>query len=741
MKARTWIVLACVLPIVAAAAGAELRFANLFNDSMVLQREKPLTVWGWAEPGAKVTVVLTENRAEAVALAGEKAFVREQPEPAKKPVEEKPGPRVRVVYEQENYPAFKAVKKTATADEAGLWKVTIEPPAASFAPKFLAAASAGGEGAAVGDVLVGEVWLCAGQSNMFYGGNRTAWLDNKGMLLPGVRYAHTGRAASHKPLDDLGERVAWTVCVEENMKDISTIPYLFGKFLHRQLQVPVGVINAASGGAQGNYWCSLDELHKVDRGPVKEMMDAQDAAVAEWENPARRKLVLDAYEKEYAAAKAQWEKDAAAAKAEKKRPPAEPQYKPPQRPQSKSLASFLYNARIAPSGRFAIRGFLYLQGEQQVLTWTISQYADTFPAVLRSFRAAFGDEQLPFGIITLQGAAHTKGSHTELDSVDRTSIVREIHYKTHLATPNTGFICAHDVGLGLHPSWKRPVAERAVFWACRDVYKTVDNAHMSVKEVVFEDGKAKVHLQREKAVRRKDSKTKETTLTYQKTPAKFAPYSSGDTFPLTGFAIAGADKRWYPGKIHIPTGQPGVLEVWNPLVSEPVAIRYGWGSYAHANLGDWNDPLPPFRTDDWVLVGGPKDKVPADKTPRDVWYTAVHAAYDDQLDRQIRQGSFEAAVCELKLYADAAKVLQSKAGRIEAILDELDPAIFGGDMAKYVDRRNWLNVREDEARLRSAAKVLDQLGELAKAAEVRKQLDAIRAAAEKLPAAARSKAP
>ena len=198
------------------AGPTALRFANIFGDSMVLQRDKPVRVWGWAKPGAKVTVVLTDRRDEAVKLAGEKALQREGPD---KPADDDNAYRVRFAYIEENAPPFAAVKADAKADEAGRWEVTLEPLPASFKPKFLLA-SAGEQRIALKDILVGEVWLCAGQSNMFYSGNRTKWIDSEGLLAPGVRYAHTGRASHYRPRVDLHEPVTWKPCTEENVRGI-----------------------------------------------------------------------------------------------------------------------------------------------------------------------------------------------------------------------------------------------------------------------------------------------------------------------------------------------------------------------------------------------------------------------------------------------------------------------------------------------------------------------------------------
>ena len=683
-----------------------LRLANIFGDGMVLQRAKPVRIWGWAKPGARVTVVLTDRRDEAVRLAGEAALRRAEPEP---PKDDENAYRVRFAYVEENAPAFATVKATGTADAAGAWQTVLEPLAATFRPKFLLAVS-GGDRVAIRDVLVGEVWLCAGQSNMFYSGNRTKWIDSEGLLAPGVRYAHTGRASHYRPRTDLRERVTWRPCVEGNVRGISTIPYLFGKFLHRRLGVPVGVVNAASGGAQGNYWCSSEQLHGIDFWAVKEMMAEHDRAVADWEDPAKRKGVLAEYERQYAEKLAQWTQAAAEAKARRKRPPRKPDHKPPARPASPFLASYLYNARIAPIGRLAIRGFLYLQGEQQVLTWSFSQYEHVFPAVLRSLRSAFGDEKLPFGIITLQGGGHTKGNLGEVDMTDRHAIVRDMHYRTHLRTPGTGFICAHDVGLGLHPNYKRPVAERAAHWALRDVYRLIPSRHMSVKRIEYAGGRARVHVERDQVSRRRnrDGTWREETRTV---PVSFRPWSGNDTCPLSGFMIAGRDRRWYPAKVRCLTKEKA-LEVWSDLVPEPVALRYGWGDYPAANLGDWEDPLPPFRTDDWPLGKGFGHKPELRSECRSAFYKRLGAQYSNLLDRAIRQGRIDAAICELKLHAGGADILRSKADRIAEILDEMDPSFYEGDRLRWVDERDWRIRREDERRLREAANASEQMKKL-----------------------------
>jgi len=730
------VLLVCVMSAAVGSAQAELRLANIFNDHMVLQRDKPLTVWGWADPGAEVTVTVTESRLEAIAAGGQEALEREQPE-AKKAGDDA-GPVVQIEYVHENAPAFTTVRRMAKAGADGRWSVKLEPLAASFRPKFLCVAS-GEEEAAILDVLVGEVWVTAGQSNMAYAGDKTGWLDKEGLLLSGLRYSAPPRNASYKALDDMSERASWLPCTDKHAKKLSTIPYLFGKYLHSRLQVPVGIINAASGGAHGNFWCSVERLRTIDFWAVKEMMADRDAAVAAWEDEAARKKLLAEYEKTYAAQRAEWEKAVTAAKADKKRPPAEPKYRPPKGPRDPRKISCLFNGRIAPIGPLAVRGALFLQGEQQVLTWCVTRYRHIFPRIIASFRDAFGDEKLPFGIITLQGAGHNKLPISELGAVNRTAIVRDIHYQTHLATPHTGFIPAHDVGRGLHPSWKRPLAERAVHWALRDVYKTIPDQSFSVERVEFENGRAFVHVVQQGERRKRVKGGYEVEKVSN--PARIATWSGNDSQYLGGFLIAGADQRWYPAKV-LPNNEKKALEVWSDLVDKPVALRYGWGSYPVANIGAWENPLPPFRTDDWPLLESFNVQPELQQKSRSAWYEKLNGGYADGLDRTIRQGSFDAARSEMLLYGNAAKILQRKADRMEAILEEMDAGFYEKAGLWALDYTDWTIRRCNESRLGQAKNVPEQMAEAMKDKDLQKKIEQLRKALDEYrQAAGRLKTP
>jgi len=177
-----------------------------------------LTVWGWAEPGSDVSVMLTESQQEAATTVGEDALRRDDPVATESKKEK---PSVWIEYVQQNAPRFATIVRHGKVDSNKRWSVVFEPLEASFRPKFLCIV-AGKEKVALIDVLLGEVWVTAGQSNMAYSGDKTGWFDEEGLLLPGLRYAHTGRNSNYKPLADLPERAAWLPCTEDNVKGLST---------------------------------------------------------------------------------------------------------------------------------------------------------------------------------------------------------------------------------------------------------------------------------------------------------------------------------------------------------------------------------------------------------------------------------------------------------------------------------------------------------------------------------------
>ncbi len=677
MKNLIWIALVCAVVIPAAETRAELRVANIFSDNMVLQRDKPIRIWGWADPKARVRVTLTEDRGEAVAKAGEAALAPALTEQEIRTREQewaktKDQPTVQLAYVQRNVPPADTRELLVTAGKDGSWQVALEPLGASFTPKYLIV-SGGDRRVAFQNILIGEVWVTAGQSNMAWPGARENIWEKEGLILNGVRYT-THNDTWYRPKDDLAQRADWLVCEDGKLGRVSVIPYMFGKFVHRKLKVPVGIINGATGGSYGNNWALRSELEKIDLDVIKRMLAATDERVAPWITEAGRAKILAEAQAAFETELKQWERDAAAAKQKGQRPPRQPKFRPPGDRRAGGGPGYLFHGRVSSVARLSIRGAMFLQGEQQSLggaKW--SQYEHVFPAVIRSFRVAFGEPDLPVGIITLQGMGR-RGNTPETDATTNGyTNVRDIHYRTHLSMPNTGFICAHDVGGGVHPDWKRPVAERAAYWALRDVYAAIRPPRTRLKTVQIDKGKAYVYFQQERWSFNRESKKSEW-----RTAERPVVPRANDSMPHDGFAVAGEDQRWYPAKVTIDPNRR-CLVVWSDLVAAPVALRYGWGGYPQANLGDWYDPIPPFRTDNWPVLRVGLGSDEENKLDRGRMFVVRNRAKRLQMDREIRQALHDIHILELKLYGDPKRILQSKVSRIRMILDEMSAEYFGDE--------------------------------------------------------------
>jgi len=663
------------MPVPAGDAAKTLHVANIFSDNMVLQRDMPIRVWGWAKPGATVTITMTENATEARAKAGDLALARlTDPAEIKKAQKtweiSKDKPAVHIAYAQKNVSPAPSRSVNVRADkETGYWLAELEPLPASFTPKFLIAVS-GDARAAFNNILVGELWVTAGQSNMAWAGARENIWEKEGLILNGVRYT-THSDTWYQPKQDLAGRSDWLVCEDGKLRKVSAIPYMFGKFVHRKLKVPVGIINAATGGSYGNNWAARSELEQVEFDVIKRMLAATDARVKPWLTELGRAKILAEARKRFEAQLADWRKEADAAKAAGKRPPRQPAFRDPGDPRGGGGPGYLFHGRVSSVSGLNIRGAIFLQGEQQSLggaKW--SQYEQVFPAIVRSFRAAFRQEKLPFGIITLQGMGRCKNTpEADAESNGYTN-VRDIHYRTHLAMPGTGFICAHDVGGGVHPSWKRPVAERAAYWALRDVYGAIAPPRIRVREVRFEGSKARVYFER--LAKRVDREKKKAEWVAGKDPVLPGTNDSRD---YDGFAVAGKDKRWYPGKVFADRTRK-CLVVWSDLLDKPVALRYGWGQYPHANVGGWYDPIPPFRTDAWPVLTVGLGTEEENRGDRYRMFDSRNEAKRLAMDREIRQALRDIHLLELKLYGDPKRILASKVSRMEMTLDEMDAAFF-----------------------------------------------------------------
>jgi len=491
---------------------ADVKLPALFSDHMVLQRQMPLPVWGWADPGEPVVVVLGNQ-----------------------------------------------THKTTT-DAEGNWRVTLEPLSLGEVQTLVVE---GKNRLQVNDILVGEVWLCSGQSNMGWEVQKcwSADLDIAAAKFPNIRMITVGGPGSQTPVPDFAGH--WDVCTPKTVGRFSAVGYFFGRELHQILDVPIGLIDNAWGGSSCEAWIRRD-LFAGD--PMYK------ALLARW------KKVEDEYDLEKEQAKlaekmATWKRKAAASKQAGKRSPGKPQLNNPLLNQHRPAN--LYNARLMPLLPFAMRGVIWYQGESNARR--AYQYREMFPLMIQNWRDTWQQGDFPFYWVQLADfTAET------LDPGDSNwAELREAQTRTMDRLANTGEAVIIDLGEAsdIHPRNKIDVARRLARWALVRDYG-LDLVYQSPRYDSMEviDGKMMLHF--------KDVGQRLRTV---------------DARQVQGFAIAGADKKWVWAEAKIV--DKNQIEVGSKVVPDPVAVRYAWANNPVCNVyNEQGLPLTPFRTDDWLGV-------------------------------------------------------------------------------------------------------------------------------------------
>lgn len=505
--------------LVAAFARAEVRLPAIFSEHMVLQSAVPLAVWGWAAPGEDVSVSLA------------------------------------------------AQSKSAKTGAGGQWRVTLDPLAASAAPQTLTAK--GTNTITIGDVVIGEVWLCSGQSNMemrikdrMHGSVDGADEVVASANYPGIRmFVHDEPftiydvpAPPREPAEDRAG--SWRVCSPETVADFSAIGFFVARDLKRALGVPIGIINASVGGTPIEAWTSLAAQERF-----KPLLD-------DW----RERLANFDAAREHAAfaeAKQRWLKERSAAFTAGQ-------------PAPKAPAAFknlrvmapggLFNGVIAPLVPYAVRGVLWYQGERNAAGPFTGLYGAQLRTLIADWRARWG-EALYFSWVQLPGTNPEQRLPSEPNGWG--VAVREGMLKA-LDVPRTGMAITIDLG-GVkagHPTNKAAFAGRISPLLLHDVYaKPVAEWSGPLFRSARQDGGAMV-------------------LTFDH--ARGLKAASGD---LQGFAIAGADRKFVWAEARIAGDK---VIVSNASVRDPAAVRYGWAANPKCNLVNGAGlPASPFRTDDW----------------------------------------------------------------------------------------------------------------------------------------------
>jgi sialate O-acetylesterase len=498
----------------ASEARAAVSLPDVLSDSMVLQRGVRVPVWGRAEPGEAVTV------------------------------------------------SFKGQTKRTTTSADGRWRVWLDPLKANATPAVLTVA--GSNRIELKDVLVGEVWLVAGQSNMQFtlAETREAATAIAAASHPEIRLFNVSRqvAFKHRP----PPLAKWRACGPESVKDFSAAGYYFAVEVRKELGVPVGVINSSYGGSQAEAWTPVEYLlANEDLKPTVERTKIWDE-----ERPRVRA--------EYDEQIKRWREEADKARAAGARPSPSPPV--PDALREYRVASSIYDGMIEPLVPFAVRGAFWYQGESNEAR--AQQYGILLPTMIRAWRERWGQRDLPFGIVQLPNYREPKAEPSD----EPWSHIREAQRRTAVATKNAGLIVTIDVGEArdIHPKNKLDVGRRMARWALAEVYgRKLTPAGPMFSRVKVEGSKL--------------------VLTFDDVGAGLR-IRDGDK--LHEFAVAGEDRKWRWAEARI-VGRDRV-EVWSPDVPRPVAARYAFNNNPRrpSLTNDSGLPAAPFRTDDWP---GPTD--------------------------------------------------------------------------------------------------------------------------------------
>ncbi len=460
-----------------------------FGDHMVLQREVPIPVWGWATPGETVTVT----------LGGESGSIQ--------------------------------------ADAEGRWRLMLPAMSAGGPHEMVIRGSAE---IRFQDVMLGEVWLCGGQSNMAMALWQLANPDAETAhaVYPGIRFMYP--SGEHHPLPQkrLNKPAAWQPVNQQ--RDLSAVAYYFGRDLHQTLGVPVGLI-IMGGPSRIEIWVPHTGLALVPE-------------LADWTAEARQlnTQYLDALQAHQRAGS--------------------PEGQAPVHPymvegSDRHALGSLYNGFIHPIAGYRIRGAIWYQGESN--RGDSSQYYyNLFKAMVRGWRHAWGQGDFPFYYVQIS-ANQSWRPPTQVPEIWEAQSAL-------LALPNTGMAVIHDVCsdvTDLHPKEKIPVAQRLALWAYAKLYGRTDLAHAGP---IYQ-----AHAVEGSRIRIRFDYT-------------FEGLKSRDGAPLDMFVIAGADGEFKPAQAEI---DGDTVVVWSDAVPQPQHVQFAWTGDAQPNLMNGAGlPAAPFRT-------------------------------------------------------------------------------------------------------------------------------------------------
>jgi sialate O-acetylesterase len=559
-----------ILPVLAfngallACAHANVTLPAIFGDHMVLQQDKTIPVWGWADAGEPVKVDL--------------------------------GPR--------------HAGTTAAAD--GTWRVDL-PPMATH-DQALTLTVTGKNTVTIQDVLVGEVWLASGQSNMELKLNPGLVQGTEAIAQsanPQFRFFVVDKYPDLTPQKDV--KGTWKIAGPDTVTGLSAIGYFFGRELQQKLKRPFGLIESDWGGTAIENWTSMEALKTlpftqggVDNTQKRKDAEPQDAAgraAATADFQAKLKDWQTNVDVPYQAVIQKWQVADDAAKAAHQPEPPRPNESSnhPNSPLGEVFEyTTLYNGMIAPLIPYAMRGAIWYQGESNA-GGDGTQYGDELRTMITDWRTRWAEGNFPFLVVGL--ANNDPRYPFPVDS--GWAGVRWGQAQVTETLPNTALAEAIDIGEShnIHPLDKLDVGRRLA----------ADALAVAYHEKVPYQGPRFANMKVEGGQLRINYKDTGGGLVISQPPADYLTalnahkLATNDPAPptdhLVGFAIAGADKKWVFADAKIE-GSSVILS--SPQVPAPVAARYGWANNPQVNLYNKKGfPAVPFRTDDWAFVPPP----------------------------------------------------------------------------------------------------------------------------------------